>query len=146
MRQLVYFLLTFSTYIVLISGQGILPAESSLSLDPLVTLVGCLREEKPGYCLQRRALHFFESWITTQGDDEGDELGPTDDTSERLPAGLSPYWSKFVDSVADRLSKMYGDEEEEPEEVEDVFLKDNHKVNKDTKIKSRQGDSQIEVN
>ncbi|XP_014252401.1 uncharacterized protein LOC106668301 isoform X1 [Cimex lectularius] len=99
-------------------GQGVLPAESSISLDPLVTLVGCLRDAKPGYCLQRRALGFFESWLTNSGDE--DDVIPNDDEDGgvKLPAGLSPYWSKMVDSVAERIAGIYDDKDEDEDEDE----------------------------
>ncbi|KAK9503727.1 hypothetical protein O3M35_010228 [Rhynocoris fuscipes] len=146
MKQILLSILTLSLLsIITVNGQGVLPAESAFSLDPLITLISCLREDKPGYCLQRRALNFFESWLTSQGGDE-DENPAEDETGERLPAGLSPYWSKIVDSIADKISgSMYGDgEEEEPEDVEDVLLKNQNNTTNQLKVKSRQGESQVE--
>lgn len=115
--------------------DGVLPVESSISLDPLVGLLGCLRDDKPGYCFQKRALRYFESWMTSSENEEDDGFDGEGTGGEALPSGISPQWNKIMDQVADRLSDSYGGAaEEEDEEDENA-----EKKSDDTKLQRRDG-------
>lgn len=83
---------------------------SEMSLDPLLTFVTCLRDAKPGYCLQERALGYFETWITHE---DGEGVADTTEDGEEEPGSqLSPYWKKMVDQVAERIAGFYGEDDD----------------------------------
>ncbi|KAL1140384.1 hypothetical protein AAG570_000316 [Ranatra chinensis] len=87
-------------------------------------LVPCLEAARPGSCLKARTTRLVENWLIAQDEKEeltgGTREGRSEGQDDTLPEGLPPFVQRLVDSLVNRLSRLFtggkDDEEEDSEE------------------------------